>query len=97
MPTRHRKSTRRKVRASDVEVSGDMIDHAVAAILRRVRVDRRHDVPYLAGYSKDGKTIYTFINSLFRPRRRRCAQIRWRCRHMYASCSCMWKRLKENA
>src|SRR3569623_1995071 len=58
MPTRHRQSTRRKVRASDVEVSGDMIDHAVDAILRRVRVDRRHDVPYLAGYSKDGKTIY---------------------------------------
>lgn len=51
-------STRRKLRASDVEVSGEMLDRAVNGILRRVRIDHRYDVPYLAGYSKDGKTIY---------------------------------------
>jgi hypothetical protein len=28
------------------------------AILRRANLDRRHDVPYLAGYSTSGKTIY---------------------------------------
>lgn len=52
------KSTRRKIRASDIEVSVEMLDRALDSVLRRVRIDRRHDVPYLAGYSKDGKTIY---------------------------------------
>jgi hypothetical protein len=35
-----------------------MLDRALDAILRRVRVDRSCDVPYLAGYSSNGKTIY---------------------------------------
>jgi hypothetical protein len=36
-----------------------MLDRALDAILRRVgKLDRAHDVPYLAGYSVDGKTIY---------------------------------------
>lgn len=35
-----------------------MLDRALDAILKRVRVDRRHDVPYLAGYSREGTTIY---------------------------------------
>ena len=40
-------------------VSGLMLDRALDAILRRVKkLDRSHDIPYLAGYSMDGKTIY---------------------------------------
>ncbi|HLI12500.1 MAG TPA: hypothetical protein VKY65_12965 [Alphaproteobacteria bacterium] len=40
-------------------VSSLMLDRALDAILRRVRkLDRAHDIPYLAGYSLDGKTIY---------------------------------------
>ena len=40
-------------------VSSLMMDRALDAILRRVRkLDRAHDIPYLAGYSMDGKTIY---------------------------------------
>ncbi len=35
-----------------------MLTAAVDAILKRTRLDRRHDVPYLAGYSSDGKTIF---------------------------------------
>jgi len=36
-----------------------MLDRALDAVLRRARtIDRRHDIPYLAGYSLDGKTIY---------------------------------------
>lgn len=36
-----------------------MLDRALDAIVRRVRnLDRQHDIPYLAGYSEDGKTIY---------------------------------------
>src|ERR1700691_5052195 len=40
-------------------VSSLMMDRALDAICRRVkRFDRKHDIPYLAGYSEDGKTIY---------------------------------------
>jgi hypothetical protein len=40
-------------------VSSLMMDRALDAIMRRVKhLDRRHDIPYLAGYSVDGKTIY---------------------------------------
>jgi hypothetical protein len=36
-----------------------MLDRALDAIERRIKtIDRAHDVPYLAGYSLDGKTIY---------------------------------------
>ena len=36
-----------------------MMDRALDAIMRRVKkIDRTHDVPYLAGYSQDGRTIY---------------------------------------
>src|SRR5256884_1580743 len=32
---------------------------ALDAVVRRVKnLDRKHDIPYLAGYSNDGKTIY---------------------------------------
>ena len=40
-------------------VSSLMMDRALEAILKRVKkLDRGHDIPYLAGYSQDGKTIY---------------------------------------
>lgn len=48
-----------KLHAPDWFVSGLMLDRALDAILRRVKkLDRTHDIPYLAGYSMDGKTIY---------------------------------------
>ena len=35
------------------------MDRALDAVARRVKkLDRAHDIPYLAGYSLDGKTIY---------------------------------------
>jgi hypothetical protein len=40
-------------------VSDLMMDRALDAVVRRAKtLDRKHDIPYLAGYSKDGKTIY---------------------------------------
>ena len=39
-------------------VSHVMLDLAIEQILTRIKLDRSHDVPYLAGYSQDGKTIY---------------------------------------
>lgn len=48
---------RRRMR-NDTLVSGWMLQHAVQAILHRARLDRSHDVPYLAGYGRNGKIIY---------------------------------------
>ena len=48
-----------KLHAPNWFVSSLMMDRALDAILRRVaKLDRAHDIPYLAGYSRDGKTIY---------------------------------------
>ncbi|MDA8389761.1 MAG: hypothetical protein M0Z76_03340 [Gammaproteobacteria bacterium] len=60
MPTAscHPMAPHRKLHIPDWYVSGLMLDRALDAILRRVRVSRDYDIPYLAGYSLDGHTIY---------------------------------------
>lgn len=61
MPTAscHPSAPHRKLHAPDWFVSSLMMERALDAILRRVKkLDRSHDIPYLAGYSQDGKTIY---------------------------------------
>jgi hypothetical protein len=48
-----------KLKLPEWYVSSLMMDRALDAICRRVKkFDRKHDIPYLAGYSLDGKTIY---------------------------------------
>jgi len=55
----HPNTPHRKLRMPEWFVSSLMMDRALDAVVRRVKkLDRKHDVPYLAGYSKDGKTIY---------------------------------------
>ena len=54
----HLDAPHKKLRGPNWFVSSLMMDRAVDAILRRVTLDREHDIPYLAGYSQDGKTIY---------------------------------------
>jgi len=55
----HPNAPHTKLKAPDWYVSALMLDRALDAILRRVKnLDRDHDIPYLAGYSTDGKTIY---------------------------------------
>jgi len=55
----HPRAPHKKLRIPEWYVSSLMMDRALDAVVRRARkVDRRHDVPYLAGYSNDGKTIY---------------------------------------
>ena len=49
---------RGRIEKNDTLVSAQMLRQAVGNILRRARLDRTHDVPYLAGYGRDGKTIY---------------------------------------
>ena len=61
MPLRycHPIAPHRRLRLPEWYVSSLMMDRALDAILRRVRkLDRKHDIPYLAGYSQNGKTIY---------------------------------------
>src|ERR1700732_1653776 len=49
----------KKLRIPELYISTLMLDRALDAIVRRVKnLDRQHDIPYLAGYSNDGKTIY---------------------------------------
>jgi hypothetical protein len=49
----------KRLRLPDTYVSSLMLDRALDAIARRVgAIDRNHDIPYLAGYSTDGKRIY---------------------------------------
>src|SRR5436853_5406057 len=54
----HPIAAHKKLRIPEWFVSSLMLDRALDAIVRRVRQERRYDVPYLAGYSQDGKTIY---------------------------------------
>jgi len=39
-------------------VSTSILDDSMRAILRQIRLDREHDVPYLAGSSRDGRTVF---------------------------------------
>ena len=55
----HPQAPHKKLRVPDWFASSLMMDRALDAIIRRVKkLDRKHDVPYLAGYSNDGQTIY---------------------------------------
>jgi hypothetical protein len=55
----HPTAPHKKLGIPEWYVSGLMLDRALDAIIRRVnKFDRKHDIPYLAGYSEDGKTIY---------------------------------------
>ena len=48
----------KRIQRDDTVVSAVMLERAVKAILARKKLDRTYDIPYLAGYSRDGKTIY---------------------------------------
>jgi hypothetical protein len=55
----HMEAPHKKLRLPEWYVSSLMMDRALDAVVRRVKkLDRKHDIPYLAGYSRDGKTIY---------------------------------------
>ncbi len=55
----HPTAPHQKLKLPEWYVSSLMMDRALDAIVLRVKkFDRKHDIPYLAGYSEDGKTIY---------------------------------------
>jgi hypothetical protein len=55
----HPQAPHKKLRIPEWYISSLMLDRALDAVVRRAKhLDRGHDITYLAGYSKDGKTIY---------------------------------------
>ena len=55
----HPQAPHKKLRIPEWYISSLMLDRALDAVVRRAKhLYRGHDIPYLAGYSKDGKTIY---------------------------------------
>ena len=55
----HPNTPHKKLKIPEWYVSSLMMDRALDAVVRRAKViDRDHDIPYLAGYSINGKTIY---------------------------------------
>jgi hypothetical protein len=55
----HPEAPHKKLRMPEWYVSSLMMDRALDAVVRRVKhFDRNHDIPYLAGYSLDARTIY---------------------------------------
>jgi hypothetical protein len=39
-------------------ISREMMDHTMRALRVRAKLERDYDIPYLAGYSLDGSTVY---------------------------------------
>jgi hypothetical protein len=76
----HPIAAHQKLRIPDTYVSSLMLDRALDALARRVgSIDREHDIPYLAGYSLDGRRIYIdrHLPSTFRYRGRDIAVDRY--------------------
>jgi hypothetical protein len=49
----------REVRTWTENISDDALADVMVALQRRVRkIDRNYDIPYIAGYSRDGSTVF---------------------------------------
>ena len=78
----------KKLQVPEWHLSDFMMNRALEAVVRQIeKVDRRHDIPYLAGY-RNGKTIYIDRNmpKLFPFRGRRIKSI------VFSYCTRRWKR-----
>src|SRR5262249_47349798 len=54
-----KRASQKKLRVPEWYVSSFMTDRALKAVVRQIhKLDRRYDIPYLAGYSRNGRTIY---------------------------------------
>ena len=55
-----------EARAQSEDISSDVMKEVVTALRKRIRkVDHSFDIPYIAGYSRDGRTIYIADASIF--------------------------------
>jgi hypothetical protein len=48
----------RELRHKSEDISDDVLSDTVKALGRRVRVSHDYDIPYIAGYSADGRTVF---------------------------------------
>jgi hypothetical protein len=55
---KHDGSPKKKHHVAEWLISKEMMDHAVRAIRGRCHLERNYDIPYVAGYSLDGHTIF---------------------------------------
>ncbi|MBI3589052.1 MAG: hypothetical protein HY093_01405 [Candidatus Liptonbacteria bacterium] len=53
-----RKKIHKKPPRNDSLLSSALLTQAAAAITKRFKINHSFDIPYLAGYSRNGKTIY---------------------------------------
>jgi hypothetical protein len=54
-----KRANEKGLRVPEWYVSSFMMEHALKAVVQRIKkLDRHHDIPYLAGYSLNGRTIY---------------------------------------
>jgi len=58
MYEKHQGAAKKKHHVAAWLISTEMMDHAVRAIRGRCHLERGYDIPYLAGYSLDGHTIF---------------------------------------
>jgi hypothetical protein len=47
-----------EVRHKSEDIDSDVLLDVIKALRRRVRIDRSYDIPYIAGYSVDGRTVF---------------------------------------
>jgi hypothetical protein len=58
-PHRYRPARRgRPLIIEETLVSSTVFDQSIRALIGQVHLDRAHDIPYLAGSSRDGRTVY---------------------------------------
>jgi hypothetical protein len=58
-PSRSVRSLDREVRTWTESNSDKALINVVVALLRRIhKIDRTYDIPYIAGYSRDGSTVF---------------------------------------
>jgi hypothetical protein len=48
----------REVRHKSEDISDDVLSDTVKSLGRRARVSHDYDIPYIAGYSTDGRTVF---------------------------------------
>ena len=54
----YRRARGRRRVVGETLISSTVLDEALRSIIRQVRLDWAHDIPYLAGSSRDGRTVF---------------------------------------
>jgi hypothetical protein len=58
MPMQYKNKNNKSTQVDDWNFSPAMLERTLKTILKKVKLNRIYDIPYLAGYSKDRKTIF---------------------------------------